>query len=109
MIYWKTFLKDKIMSENHPITEEQDLALTDPEQILARFKEMGMAASYHFADDTGAEWRRGSALSGRAIRLAKAHPELREQFLEIGKKFLWNLQMILKIEEKREGENGKAD
>lgn len=63
--------------------------MTD-EEILDAFKEAGMQASYHYADDSGKEWRLGFLYSGQAQLLAKEHPHLIPQMREIAKKFLWS-------------------
>lgn len=60
------------------------------EEILKQFKEAGMNASYHYADDTASgEWRLGLAESRKCYALAEAHPELIPQMKEIAKGFIF--------------------
>lgn len=63
--------------------------MTD-EEILEAFKEAGMQASYHYADDSCKEWDLGFKYSQKAQGLAKEHPHLIPQMREIAKKFLWS-------------------
>lgn len=57
--------------------------------ILKQFKEAGMNASYHYADDSGKEWKLGAEESRKCYALAKAHPELLPQMWEIARGFLF--------------------
>ena len=67
-------------------------AVQSPDEIINEFAHEGMTASYHYADDTGKEWKYGDACKERALALAKAHPELLSRFREISKKFLWAME-----------------
>ena len=60
------------------------------EEILEQFKEHGMTASYHYADDSTKEWDQGFKHSYAAQELAKQHPRLIPQMREIAKSFLWS-------------------
>lgn len=83
-----------ILTEMHPRTDEE---------ILAEFDSLGGTASYHYADDSGKEWRAGDQLKEQALALVKAHPELRDEFLRIGERFLWSFSLWLETYEKRLG------
>ena len=83
-----------ILTEMHPRTDEE---------ILAEFDSLGGTASYHYADDSGKEWRAGDRLKEQALALVKAHPELRDGFLRIGERFLWSFGLWLETYEKRLG------
>lgn len=60
------------------------------QEVLQKFKSAGMMASYHYADDSGREWSLGSACEEQAMKLVDTHPELLDDFKEIGKGFLWS-------------------
>lgn len=62
--------------------------MTD-EEILAKFKELGIQASVHYADDSGKEWSMGSSLVTQARQLAADNPHLKSKMREIAKDFLW--------------------
>ena len=83
-----------ILTEMHPRTDEE---------ILAEFDSLGGTASYHYADDSGKEWRAGDRLKEQALALVKAHPELRDGFLRIGQRFLWSFDLWLETHEKMLG------
>jgi hypothetical protein len=60
--------------------------------VLERFKDLGISASYHYADDTGSgEWRLGSTLEAKARILFDENPELRDEMRVIAKGFIWQL------------------
>ena len=61
-------------------------------ETLERFKDLGMRASYHYADDTASgEWRLGSSLEAKARELFKQHPDLHDDMRGIAKGFIWTL------------------
>lgn len=83
-----------ILTEMHPLTREE---------ILAEFDSLGGAASYHYADDSGKEWRAGDRLKAEALALVEAHPELRDEYILIARHFLWSFDLWLETYEKRIG------
>ena len=63
----------------------------EKQEILEKFKTYGMDASYHYADDTGQEWKVAYSLVNKCIKLVKEHPELHEEMKEISKKFIFSM------------------
>ncbi len=61
------------------------------QKILEEFKTYGMDASYHYADDSGQEWKFAYPLVDKCIKLVKEHPELHEEMKEISKKFIFSI------------------
>lgn len=59
---------------------------------LEAFKKAGLQASYHFADDSGGEFRMGMDQQKRAEEIFETNPDLQEQMREIAKTFLWSLK-----------------
>ena len=68
----------------------------EKQEILEEFKTYGMDASYHYADDTGKEWKFAYPLVDKCLKLVKEHPELHEEMKEIAKHFIF--PMIFKKE-----------
>ena len=63
----------------------------EKQEILENFKTYGMDASYHYADDSGQEWKFAYPLVDKCIKLVKEHPELHEEMKEISKKFIFSM------------------
>ena len=63
----------------------------EKQEILEEFKTYGMDASYHYADDSGKEWKFAYPLVDKCIKLVKEHPELHEEMKEISKKFIFSI------------------
>ena len=59
--------------------------------IIEQFLKLGRDASYHYADDSGAEWDRGGSFKKQAMDLYDAHPDLQDEMLEKAD-FLWSLK-----------------
>ena len=64
---------------------------------LCEFDFAGMQASFHYADDTGAEWNKADEFKQRAIELFDENPDLQPQMREASKNFLWSLSMERKL------------
>ena len=63
-------------------------------ELLEKFDKLGSQASYHFADDSGAEWVNGYAYQEQAQSLYNnADPETQEDMREIAVTFLWKLKV----------------
>ena len=63
----------------------------EKQEILEEFKTYGMDASYHYADDSGQEWKFAYPLVDKCMKLVKEHTELREEMREIAKKFIFSI------------------
>ena len=63
----------------------------EKQEILENFKTCGMDASYHYADDTGQEWKFAYPLVDKCMKLVKEHPELHEEMREIAKRFIFSI------------------
>ena len=63
----------------------------EKQKILEELKKCGMDASYHYADDTGKEWKFAYSLVDKCIKLVKEHPELHEEMKEIAKHFIFSM------------------
>ena len=61
-------------------------------QIIDLFKEFGLKASYHFADDSTGEWDLAYEAENKALKLFDDNPSLQSQMREIAKGFLWSLK-----------------
>ena len=61
--------------------------------ILTQFKDLGISASCHYADDTGGEWRYGDRDKRSALRLFDDNPASQDAMREIAAGFLWSLKM----------------
>ncbi len=57
--------------------------------ILKSFKEAGIDASYHWADDTCKEWPQARAMQNKAMDIYWDHPRLQPEMREIAKGFIW--------------------
>ena len=76
-------------------TDCQSLIKILNNNVLEKFKDHGMQASYHYADDTASgEWRMGSALEARALKLFDDNPDLQDEMRVIAKGFLWSLNVL---------------
>ena len=65
------------------------------QKILEEFKTYGMDASYHYADDTGQEWKFAYPLVDKCMKLAKEHPSLHTEMAEIAKHFIFLMSFSL--------------
>ena len=74
--------------------------------ILANFYANGMDASYHYADDSGKEWKLGQELSHKCYQAAQDHPELLPQMKELGKSFLFIFNPDTYLWKLKEAQNG---
>ena len=63
----------------------------EKQEILEEFKTCGMDASYHYADDTGQEWKFAYPLVHKCMKLVKEHPELHVEMKEISKRFIFSM------------------
>ena len=63
--------------------------------LLAEFENLGMSASFHYADDSGKEWGLAKKDQDQAIILYHDHPELQVEMMKISKGFLWSLSKEL--------------
>ena len=63
----------------------------EKQEILEEFKKAGLDASYHYADDSGQEWKFAYPLVDKCMKLVKEHPELHEEMKEISKKFIFSI------------------
>ena len=63
----------------------------EKQEILEEFKTCGMDASYHYADDSGQEWKFAYPLVDKCMKLVKEHPELHEEMREIAKRFIFSI------------------
>jgi hypothetical protein len=66
-------------------------------ETLREFSSAGMQASFHYADDTGAEWSKGDECKQRALKLFDENPDLHPQMREAAASFLWSLSMERKL------------
>lgn len=57
--------------------------------VLDDFKSAGMDASFHYADDTCAEWGLARKREQDAMRLYHDNPEHQEAMQKIAEGFLW--------------------
>jgi len=71
-------------------------------EIIKQFETLGLSASYHFADDTGKEFRQGTLKKRAALKLFDDNPELQNEMRVVAGGFLWSLAS----ERKQEQENG---
>ena len=65
------------------------------DHILDCFRELGVSASVHFADDSGKEWGQGRKDEAEAMKLYHDNPGLKSEFEAIAKGFLWSLKLNL--------------
>ena len=63
-------------------------------EVLQQFKDLGMQASYHYACDHGSEWRLGTPLERRALKLFDDNPSMQRYMRDIAKGFLWSLKSV---------------
>ena len=63
-------------------------------EVLQQFKDLGKQASYHYACDYGSEWRLGTPLEARALKLFDHSPLLQAEMRVIAKGFLWSLKSV---------------
>ena len=67
------------------------LSEEEKQKILENFKTYGIDASYHYADDSGQEWKFAYPLVDKCVKLVKGHPELHEEMREIAKRFIFSI------------------
>ena len=64
-------------------------------KVLQQFVNRGMAASFHYADDTASgEWRLGRSEEAKALRLFDDNPSMQRYMRDIAKGFLWSLKSV---------------
>ena len=61
--------------------------------VLDQFQELGLSASFHFADDSGRAWDSAQRDKRAAEALFIQHPELRDEMIAMARKFLWTLDV----------------
>ena len=62
-------------------------------EVLQQFKDRGIKASFHYADDTASgEWRLGSIEEAKALKLFDDNPSMQHYMRDIAKGFLWSLE-----------------
>ena len=66
--------------------------------ILSSFEQRGKSASYHYADDSGKEWRLGALERDKALDIWRKHKYLTEEMKVIGKGFLWSFTTFAEME-----------
>ena len=64
--------------------------------ILDEFSELGLRASYHYADDSCGEWGAGDAAKDAALKLFDDNPDLRPAMRVLARDFLWTLSLYRK-------------
>ena len=64
--------------------------------ILTAFDQHGRRASFHYADDTTAEWGAGDREKAAAMRIYHNNTELQQQMEKIATGFLWSLKRELR-------------
>lgn len=57
--------------------------------IVEQFKDHGMSASYHYADDSCREWGAGDREKSKAMKLFNDNPDLQDDMSKVAEKFLW--------------------
>ena len=71
----------------------------EKKEILEEFKNCGLDASFHYADDSGLEWKFAYPLVDKCMKLAKEYPSLHTEMAEIAKHFIFTMAF------KKEGES----
>ena len=67
-----------------------ELQADNDQQALDEFRELGVLASIHYADDTaGGEWRLARKYVTSALQVFDANPRLQPEMRRIAKQFLW--------------------
>ena len=61
-------------------------------KITEEFKKLGMSASYHYADDSGKEWRLADSDKKQALELFDNNPDLQDEMRTAARGFLWSLK-----------------
>ena len=61
----------------------------EKQEILEEFKTYGIDAYYHYADDSGQEWKFAYPLVDKCMKLVKEHVELHPEMAEIAKHFIF--------------------
>ena len=64
---------------------------------VSEFDFAGRQASFHYADDTCAEWGKADEWKQQALKLFDENPDLQPQMRECAKNFLWSLSMERKL------------
>jgi len=60
---------------------------------LEQFKELGMLASFHFADDTCQEWGQATTAKNKALKIFDDNPALQPELRKVATGFLWTLSL----------------
>ena len=64
-------------------------------EILKQFDDWGRQVSFHYADDTASgEWRLGSQLEAKCLKLFDDNPALQPEMRKLAKSFLWTLRTV---------------
>lgn len=61
--------------------------------VIEEFRMLGLAASFHYADDTTKEWAMADAQKKKALKIFDDNPHLHEHMRVISAQFLWSLTM----------------
>ena len=56
---------------------------------MLAFRQAGMDASFHFADDTGKEWELAYPLQAKCYTLFREHPHRQAHFRDAAKDFIF--------------------
>ena len=91
-------LTTRKLSPENPFAQDRNIV---DFRVLADFAKLGNQASYHYADDSGKEWRLGQIDRDAALLLWKLNPHLEQDMLFLAKDFLWSFSTF--VEEKKGG------
>ena len=73
--------------------------------VLEEFDKLGKRISFHYADDSGKEWRIARSLKPKVYELYRAHPELQEEMNGLAKGWLWTSEYTRDISKLMQMEN----
>jgi hypothetical protein len=59
--------------------------------LLEKFREDGMQASFHYADDSCKEWGNANRLERECLKVFDNNPELQDEMRVIAESFIWKL------------------
>ena len=63
-------------------------------EVLQQFKDRGISASHHYADDTCKEWGLADREKAKALKLFDDNPSMQRYMRDIAKGFLWSLESV---------------